>query len=487
MLSPFGMKDLEEGPGAHNFPISRKHREFFPNDKLQRRAAKMHHSQMSGRMSLRGQFFLSAVLALLLSLSVLGVVACWHARASVDNEMAMALEAGDRIVDNALLSLPRGGEETYLERLVRSFDGNRHIRVALMEHGHEVVASQLAAPDAVPLWYQRLLEIPTQQRIDTAPRLGGRSLHVTTDAHNEIGEAWTQFRDGATILALFCLLMLGLLHLAMARIAASLKKLGDGFEAVGSGDYAARVAPKGPREISALAGAFNRMAARLNLLEDANRRLTGQMLAIQEEERADLARDLHDEMGPFLFAMRLDAEAIEAEAKSSGQGAMAERAHALGEAVSRIQSHVRSILKQLRPDGLAEIGLAVAIGNLATFWQRRHGGIAIHLDIAAQGFSAEVDATLYRLVQESLTNAARHGAAHQVWIAITDDAQAIQVTVEDDGVGISSSQESGGMGLKGMRERLTALNGRLTLGARSGGGTRLTAVIPKVRAKEVVA
>src|SRR5271154_2148546 len=161
-------------------------------------------------MSLRGQVFLSVAMALLLSLSVLGVVALGHARASVDTEMRMALEAGDRIVDNALLSLPRDGKDAYLERLVRSFDGNRHLRVALIKGADEVTASQLAAPDPVPGWYQRLLEIPVQQRIDTAPRLGGRVLKLTTDAHNEIGEDWTQFRDGAAILALFSLLVLGL-------------------------------------------------------------------------------------------------------------------------------------------------------------------------------------------------------------------------------------------------------------------------------------
>ncbi|HMH65801.1 MAG TPA: ATP-binding protein [Rhizomicrobium sp.] len=437
-------------------------------------------------MSLRGQFFLSVVLALLLSLSVLAAVACWHARASVDNEMAMALEAGDRIVDNALLSLPQGGEDAYLERLVKSFNDNRHVRVALIEQGRETASSRLAVPDAVPGWYRRLLEIPVQQRIDTAPRLGGRTLRVTTDASNEIGESWTQFRDGAAILALFSLLVLGLLHLAMARIASPLKKLGAGFEAVGGGDYAVCVAAQGPREISALAGAFNRMTARLNGLEDANRRLTGQMLAIQEEERADLARDLHDEMGPFLFAMRLDAEAIQADAKASGRSAMAERARALGEAVSHIQSHVRNILKQLRPDGLAEIGLAVAIGNLATFWQRHHGGIAIHLEIAGEGFGAEADATIYRLVQESLTNAVRHGAAKQIWIVIAADDQAIRVTVEDDGTGFTD-MGGGGMGLRGMRERLAALDGGLTLGVRPGGGTRLAAIIPRARAEAEVA
>jgi two-component system sensor histidine kinase UhpB len=433
-------------------------------------------------MSLRGQFFLSVGLALVLSLSLLGVVALGHARASVDTEMRKALEASDQIVDNALLSLPRDGQDVYLERLVRSFDDNRHVRVALLEGGREIAASRLAKPEPVPGWYQRLLEIPVQERIDTAQPLHGRILRVTTDAHNEIGESWTQFGDGAAILGIFSLLVLGLLHFAMTRIANPLKKLSSGFEVVGHGNYAAQVAPQGPREIANLAESFNRMTARLGQLEASNRRLTAQMLAIQEEERADLARDLHDEMGPFLFAMRLDAEAIQAEAGKSGHIAIAERAQALGESVRHIQGHVRDILKQLRPDGLAETGLAVAIGNLATFWQR-HGGIAVHLDLAAETFGPEADGVIYRLVQEGLTNAARHGAARQAWIALAAGDGAIRITVEDDGRGFTEA-EGGGMGLKGMRERLSVLSGSLALGARPDGGTRLTAIIPLARMKE---
>lgn len=427
-------------------------------------------------MSLRGQFFLSVGLALVLSLSVLGVVALGHARTSVGNEMGKALEASDRIVDNALLSLPQDGQDVYLERLVRSFDDNRHVRVALIEAGREIAASRLAAPDPVPGWYQRLLEIPAQQRIDSAARLNGRILRVATDAHNEIGEAWIQFRDGAAILGFFSLLVLGLLHFAMTRIAAPLKKLSSGFEAVGSGDYAAQVTPQGPSEIHNLADAFNRMTARLDLLEATNRRLTAQMLVVQEEERADLARDLHDEMGPFLFAMRLDAEAIQAEAQKSGHAAMAERAQALGDSVSHIQSHVRDILKQLRPDGLAETGLAVAIGNLVTFWQH-HGGISIRLDLQAESFGADTDGVIYRMVQEALTNAARHGHARQVWITVSASEKAVRVRVEDDGRGFTDAR-GGGMGLRGMQERLSALSGSMVLGARPGGGTQLTAVIP---------
>src|SRR5271156_1059193 len=98
-------------------------------------------------MSLRGQFFLSVVVALVLGLSALGVIACWHARRSVENEMHMALEASDRIVDNALLSLPETEKDAYLARLVNSFDGNRHVRVALMERGRQLAVSRLAPPE----------------------------------------------------------------------------------------------------------------------------------------------------------------------------------------------------------------------------------------------------------------------------------------------------------------------------------------------------
>ena len=208
-----------------------------------------------------------------------------------------------------------------------------------------------------------------------------------------------------------------------------MKALRAGFETVGGGDYAARVRPRGPREILHLGQVFNRMAERLEGSERANQRMSRQLLAIQDEERAELARELHDEMGPFLFAMRVDAESIEAGARKAGLAAMVERALAIGEAVIHIQRHVRLLLKQLRPADFADFGLATAIENVAGFWRRHNDSIAISLDIAAarDGFGAETDAAIYRLVQEGLTNAARHSGAAQIWIAIVADEETIRV------------------------------------------------------------
>ncbi len=431
-------------------------------------------------MSLRAHFFLSVILALVLSLSLEGAVACWQARRSVANEMTKALAASDHIVDNALLSLPFLDVDPYLARLVESFNGDRHIKLALVENGRTRFASRLAPADGVPGWFQALLEIPLQRRVDVAPRMDGRTLLLTTDAHNEISEVWAQFRNEEAVLLLFSAVTLGLLFLVMARTESSLKMLGTGFKAVGGGDYAARVAPQGPQEAVRLAHAFNRMAERLEGSENANQRLNRQLLAIQEEERADLARELHDEMGPFLFAVRVDAENIEAGARKAGLTPMVDRARAIGESVVHIQRHVRLLLKQLRPADFAGFELTTAIENLADFWHRRTDRIAIGLDIAAagEGFGANADAVIYRLVQEGLTNAARHSEATHVWVTIAADAEMIRVTVEDDGVGLGDSSTAG-LGLKGMRERLASLCGVLKLSARAGGGTRLAAEIPR--------
>ena len=159
--------------------------------------------------------------------------------------MRKALEASDRIVDNALLSLPREGEDAYLERLVRSFDDNRHVRVALIAGGRETArVSRLATPEPVPGWYRRLLEIPVAaaHRHSGAPERP-RCLRVTTDARNEIGEAWTQFRDGAAILALVQPVGAGPAASGDgAHRDAACGSWAPGFEAVGGGNYAARVA-----------------------------------------------------------------------------------------------------------------------------------------------------------------------------------------------------------------------------------------------------
>src|SRR6202035_4553044 len=134
--------------------------------------------------------------------------------------------------------------------------------------------------------------------------------------------------------------------------------------------------------------------------------------------------------------MRLAAERDDAETF--------ERGRSIREAVSHMQKHVKSILGRLRPTGVADIGLSQAVANLGVFWRRRHPEIAIEFDMGSPdvSFGDAADATLYRLIQESLTNAIRHGSPRNIRVHITpEDAGDVVLEVSDDGVGLDAAAE----------------------------------------------
>jgi two-component system sensor histidine kinase UhpB len=160
-----------------------------------------------------------------------------------------------------------------------------------------------------------------------------------------------------------------------------------------------------------------------------------------------------------------------------------ERGRSIREAVSHMQKHVKSILGRLRPTGVSEIGLCQAVENLGVFWRRRHPEISIEFDLGAPdvSFGDVADATLYRLIQESLTNAIRHGRPRTIKVSIqTQDSGDILLHVSDDGVGLAASMDRTGLGLAGMKERISALGGTLSVRNHADGkGASVTAHLPR--------
>src|SRR5262249_50704995 len=153
----------------------------------------------------------------------------------------------------------------------------------------------------------------------------------------------------------FSILVLGLVYWILQRGLRPLNELGEAFVRIGAGDYTARVAESGSTELLHLAGSFNQMASRLSKMKVQNDRLNEQLASVQEEERADIARELHDEIGPFLFAVSLDVSAMQRVAKGSA-GELASRIDAVRDAITHMQRHLRSILGRLRPTVLLDLG-----------------------------------------------------------------------------------------------------------------------------------
>lgn len=219
-----------------------------------------------------------------------------------------------------------------------------------------------------------------------------------------------------------------------------------------------------------------------------NRRLSQSVVQLQEEERRSLARELHDELGQHLNAIKIDAVTIRNSA--DGANSVAARAEAIVRVVDRVHAVVRDMTRKLRPAGLDELGLSAALENCVEEWRARSPGIAVELscDGDLESLGEATNMLVYRIVQESLTNVARHAHARRVTIgitrALTQDADALAITIADDGdgavpcaAGAAASQHSG-LGLIGMRERVEAADGHLETGNLPEGGFRVEARVP---------
>jgi two-component system, NarL family, sensor histidine kinase UhpB len=217
-----------------------------------------------------------------------------------------------------------------------------------------------------------------------------------------------------------------------------------------------------------------------------NRRLAQQYLQVQESERRALARDLHDELGQYLNAVKLDVVSIRdrlAAIDPNGQRMASETVRN----IDHIQSVVMGLIRQLRPVGLDDLGLAAALEHYVDEWRRRLPQISIGLRMTErfdEGLDEVRRLAIYRLVQEALTNIARHSRATQVEVGITrEDAQPhlpahIAVCVQDNGVGVNAGRSGGGLGLIGMRERVEAVGGSLVLNNLPTGGLVLRGRVP---------
>lgn len=210
------------------------------------------------------------------------------------------------------------------------------------------------------------------------------------------------------------------------------------------------------------------------------RELSARVLEAREEEKARIARELHDELGQLLTALKMDLAWLR-ERLPEGDGELAARANGMGELLDRTVSSSRRIAADLRPLMLDDLGFGDAAQWLVDEFGRHHD---IELDVTMpqdlDALSKDAATALYRALQESLTNIARHSGAKRAWIVLAQENGALHLEVEDDGRGIAAEDlaKASSLGLKGMRERVAYYGGSLDVARAPRGGTRLRVRMP---------
>ncbi len=429
----------------------------------------------------------------------------------VINIARLLLEAAPRVAaeDQSVVRLARGfveplvsdlneavDPEARLDRIVEGLKQLRHVSITrepdAARSGAPAVASagDKGEPEQVPDWFVTLIH-PEQTTVAVPIAANGRSLGslvITSHPTDEIAEIWdgivTQIEVGSAIAAALLLVTMTVVNRALEPI----QSLAGAMTSIEAGRYDTRVKPGGSPELGAICRKLNHLASVLETTVEDKRQLAERVVSLQDAERKEIARDLHDEFGPYLFALRAHASSLTRLADTPQPDLAGLRKHigAMTDQVNALQQSNRRVLERLRPVGLAELGLADALAALMRLWREAYPAVVIETSIAPslgpRGETAEL--TIYRVVQEALTNVFRHARATRVDITVepaprqtgAGETAAIMVSVRDNGAGLPADHKQG-FGMLGMRERVLALGGTMTV-ASTDHGVTVEALIP---------
>ncbi|MGE0485800.1 MAG: ATP-binding protein [Gammaproteobacteria bacterium] len=368
----------------------------------------------------------------------------------------------------------------------------RHLRIAILGPDGRVLGGTVhrGGGFAAPAWFERLVRPAAAVLTQDIVIPGGR-IRIDADPGAEIGEAWREVRVALLILLAAFAGAMGVAFLFLGHALRPLRRLSAGLEGVEHGRFHQRLSPSGIPDIDIITARFNDMAGALGRAERDNATLAQRAIVIQEEERRYLAHELHDELGQSITAIKALAVSIGERADSE----LAARATTITTVSSDIYARVRDMMSRLHPVVLDELGLVAALGLMVDDWNARHEDCFCEFACARElpALDAAARIAVYRVVQEALTNVARHAVASSARVALDleDDgrgASTLQLAISDNGVGFDPERVRRGLGLRGIGERVTALNGSWSVASRPGDGTCIAVQVPvtgnRVRSNE---
>lgn len=371
------------------------------------------------------------------------------------------------------------------------------IRLYTADAGAPVYVSPPSAYKAgrsAPDWFAERMA----PRIDAVViALPGARLEVIADPSRAVLDAWDNLIPVFLLAAAFVALLHAVLLWFLRRLLQPAEAVLDGLHHLAEGRFDTRLPLADVAEWRGLTAGFNAVASALQRREAEQRELvrTTQALAENREvtrliqggiegERKRLSRELHDELGQSVTAIRLIAASLVRQPGATAETAGG--AERIGAIAASLYDGVHRIVRELRPAVLDQADLAAALDELAREWRARHPDIA--LDLALRGdcgdLGEEATLTAFRFVQEALTNVLRHADADRVAVEVCREDSRLSASVSDNG---RRGEAPGGgerQGLAGMRERAAALGGTLQAGPRDGGGFRVALALPLERDAE---
>jgi two-component system sensor histidine kinase UhpB len=448
--------------------------------------------------SLRAQLLLVFVLIDIVAVLIAGSVAILRTRAQSRVEMAASMRLAELLVTDAVnfVHQPLPAEQ-FLAALPGQLRAVRHVRIAVKDAAGVPIAVTPPASNAsvgtddrksAPAWFATLVAAPID-RHDIPVIINGRSVgqvEIIGEPGDEIAEFWENAVAIGTVAIVLNAAMIGILYVLFGRVLDPLTVLASGLSDLERQTYDVRLPKPRAQELAAIADRFNALARTLATVSAENIRLNRRLITAQDDERRRTALELHDEVGPCLFGLKANASSIASAAghlPEQVRRSVSERLRDILAIIEHLQAINRSMLDRLRPMALGHVPLEEMLAQLMHERARLQPQISFSFRAGnlLRSYGDSIDLTIYRCVQESLTNAIRHAQARHVTVNLSHaNAEGqLTLTVRDDGCGMTAGMPAG-FGTRGMQERVEGLGGHYVVDSAAGRGTDLRITIPVV-------
>jgi two-component system sensor histidine kinase UhpB len=475
--------------------------------------------------TIRAKLLIAIAVINLIGAGVAGTIAVLNARQATRVEIEASLEVAKRFVRATIQGLSPDGKIENLSKKINQLTSRlrlaqlRHVRISVADASGKLVSVQETGQargnqlKRAPAWFASLVEPHVaSQELSIAVATSGDSTFILErpvaavpkiwnlgtvviagEPADEIAEVWHDISALALVWLMIDALILGVLFLVLGRMLDPLRNLARGMIKLEDGHYATRLEQPKVQELAAIAERFNFLAEALDRARAENAHLYGQLIMVQEEERREIANEIHDEASPCLFGITANALSVQMlTGTRSDRKTVEMRGHIteILKVTERLNLMNRMLLKKLRPVALGRVALADLIEDLCREMQRRYPNVSLAPTIKTlmASYGEQVDLTVYRCVQEGVTNAIRHGKAGSVRVEIFEKRRtraegkfkagpALHLAIQDDGHGIGADTPAG-FGLTVMRERIHALGGSFIIESAPTRGTTLLIILP---------
>jgi two-component system, NarL family, sensor histidine kinase UhpB len=445
-------------------------------------------------MSLRLRLNLIITLLMLLFMLAVGFILIKSAKSATQESVEAATHVTTQLLDAVILSasnsLDFGYSNGVMKRFLEQLGRVRSNEIYLYDYSNQVIykspTPEYRSDVKPPKWFNDLLD-PKAEPVVRFIRLGklGR-LEVRPNPSGTIRESWAKLQKLFWIWLGFFIALNAGVYWVLGSLLKPLQPILKTINQLEQGDLRARLPHFKSPEFEKIGHSLNRMAESLAVereLEES-RQVTHLIQKHIEEERRSLARELHDELGQYVTAIKTFAVAIASKTKEKAPEVEAS-AQTIVAAANHIYDGMHNIIKQLRPGSLDNLGLPETLKDLVNSLQEQHQYLQVRLNLTGnlEVLGETLNINLYRMIQESINNAIKHAQATTLDINLKlNDENALELVIKDNGKGmdIHAVDQTNHFGLLGIRERVQGLHGRFSVESELGNGTAIIIKIPNV-------